>query len=569
MKKILFILFLPTVLLFSEILLSKTKEKEYIFTKTEIYISKIPNESFSEILNKKFKAYNKDYIKKGFSKETIWIKFKIVNNNNDYLEKVITTDNYILNSLILYTKEKKGYSKKSDGINRTNFRTILRPHFVVSLKPYEEKTFILKISSDSTPLNFSLLLLNKKTLYDEEFKHQLILALFFGSILTLIIYNLMIYIFSKDISYIYYVLYLSSLTIYYLYYSNMLFYIIGFSPNFIGIFILSFILLFIILFVKEFLNLKKYEFLNKTLNFFIIFILFVIIFVNKNFYPIEIIVIIYLFILFYLLFIGYYLLKKQYEARYFVIGWTIAILGFLNLALFNLGFINLIEKYLYFYEFTIFLEGIIFSLALVNKLNTTKKLALEVEKNKILIKEIHHRVKNNMQFIISLYRIKLSHKIDEQMEHKINEIENTIQSMGKAYELLYNSKNLEFINVNDYFDTLINELKKTFYSKNISIKTHIETNLSIDQAITCGIIINESISNCFKHAFPSEKGKIEIILIKLDSQTKLIIKDNGIGMNTQNKSGFGLFLLENLVKTNLKGNFCLTSKNGVEIKILF
>lgn len=150
-----------------------------------------------------------------------------------------------------------------------------------------------------------------------------------------------------------------------------------------------------------------------------------------------------------------------------------------------------------------------------------------------LIKEIHHRVKNNLQIVSSLLNLQCENISDVRFLNLIKDSRNRINSMAIVHEMLYSSKDLSKIAIHDYVLRLSNSIRDS-YSKpesNIEIKIKINQKIyfNIDQMIAIGLILNEIISNCFKHAFKNNNGLITIALKETESGYQLTIKDNGIG----------------------------------------
>ncbi len=218
---------------------------------------------------------------------------------------------------------------------------------------------------------------------------------------------------------------------------------------------------------------------------------------------------------------------------------------------------------------------------------TDRKLAEEMimaslMEKEVLLKEIHHRVKNNMQVISSLLSLQARQIIDKKDIELFNESRNRIASMALVHEKLYNSKDLANIDFKDYISSLVNGLF-TFYgasAKKVILKMSVEDiSLSIDTAIPCGLIINELVSNSLKYAFPEEKkGELKIVLDKAgtddnDTSYSVIISDNGIGIpegiDIRKTKTLGLQLVTNLVEHQLQGSLQLERSGGTSFTILF
>ncbi len=201
-----------------------------------------------------------------------------------------------------------------------------------------------------------------------------------------------------------------------------------------------------------------------------------------------------------------------------------------------------------------------------------------LKEKEVLLREIHHRVKNNMQVITSLLRLQYTRIKDKQDLAIFEESQNRIYSMALVHDKLYQSKNLANIEFKEYVDDLIRNLF-TLYRINtnkISLKIEMENVLlEIDLAIPCGLIINELVTNSLKHAFPQDKkGGIRIALCSVNEKKyELIVSDDGIGMPEDldffNTESFGLHLVKMLAKGQLEGKVELSRTEGTEYHIHF
>mgnify|MGYP001312254526 CR=1 FL=1 len=169
-----------------------------------------------------------------------------------------------------------------------------------------------------------------------------------------------------------------------------------------------------------------------------------------------------------------------------------------------------------------------------------------------MLKEIHHRVKNNMQIIISLLRIQSSGFKDERLVKEFQEAQNRIFSMALIHEKMYLSEDLARVDLFDYLSSLVGDLINT-YTIDFPVKTDIKVEvdeLSLKTLVPVGLIINEVVSNSLKHAFVGHKDGV--ITLKLTRENKyfiLVVGDNGIGINnTESKNtGLGMELIETFV----------------------
>lgn len=200
-----------------------------------------------------------------------------------------------------------------------------------------------------------------------------------------------------------------------------------------------------------------------------------------------------------------------------------------------------------------------------------------LQQKDMLLKEIHHRVKNNLQIISSLIKLQSSHVKDKEIHSLFAESQNRIKTMALIHEKLYRSKDISVIEFYDYIKNLVDSLYASYGISPDRVKAKIEFRsiyLDIDTAIPCGLIINELVSNCLKYAFPNlMKGNIFIDLTEQnDIEYKMIIKDNGAGIpeniDFNNSASLGLKLVK-ILSEQLGGSVELIRENGTEFRILF
>lgn len=548
-----------------------------ILRQSEIYIDETGIEKIDTIQTKKFIPSDTSKIHRGYSTETVWVKFSLSNPTNQPLNKVLVIDNQMLDNIILYTEENNSYKKEITGVlhNRTFEENILDMYFDINLQAKEQKEYYLQVSSLSCAVYFKLNLMSKDELYQQEIEHQLILTLFFGAMVALILYNLFIYFFTKDIAYLYYVLYVFFTCWNHLSYSAIGLYIIPLSfveiDAYLAIFYMGLVMIFSLLFTRTFLNTKKYKNIDLIVKIFLITNLLILLITTPSFYPIDLIGFIFLLSMGYVIGCSFYLwYKKEANAKFFLVGWSVMFLGWIMLWTEQYGLYSLIDDFLYFYESTIVFEAVLFSVALSSRLNRTKELEQSVKKNEILTKELHHRVKNNMQFIIAMYRLKFSKFITDKIKSALNETEGAVQSMSAIHEMLYEQNDLEEIDSKEYLENLVQRVSRSYDAKNISINLNTQITLDINKSLYLGIILNELFTNSFKYAFKEGEGNIEISLKQKDGKYHFEYKDDGVGFSQEtDQKTFGLKLIKNLVKDELKGKLSIDSVGQTYYSIIF
>ncbi len=210
--------------------------------------------------------------------------------------------------------------------------------------------------------------------------------------------------------------------------------------------------------------------------------------------------------------------------------------------------------------------------------NQRQEIQQSLEIKETLLKEIHHRVKNNLQIISSLLNLQSKNIKDKNVLSSLNEGKNRVEAMSLIHQNLYQSDNLTSISMHNYLEQLMHHLSSSFHSNDKIVKYQIETNnveFDIDTAIPIGLIVNELVSNAYKHAFPrQQKGNIYINLSKKDNKEFVLeVKDDGIGipmnLDIKKTNSLGLKLVKSLSTKQLKGSLEISNSKGTVFEIKF
>ncbi|WP_424357411.1 histidine kinase dimerization/phosphoacceptor domain -containing protein [Methanocella sp. MCL-LM] len=206
-----------------------------------------------------------------------------------------------------------------------------------------------------------------------------------------------------------------------------------------------------------------------------------------------------------------------------------------------------------------------------------EKIITSLKEKEVLLKEIHHRVKNNMQIISSMLGLQSTLMSNKELNDILKDSQNRIKSMALIHEKLYQSENMACISIKDYVDSLV---KNLYNSYGISVdRINIEKDIddftfSIDTSIPLGLIINEIISNSFKHAFPDgRKGKISITIKKGENGNfRMEITDDGVGfkedVDIKNTRTLGMNLIFALTE-QINAEIKIEKENGVRYEVIF
>jgi PAS domain S-box-containing protein len=205
-----------------------------------------------------------------------------------------------------------------------------------------------------------------------------------------------------------------------------------------------------------------------------------------------------------------------------------------------------------------------------------ERIRASLAEKTILLKEVHHRVKNNLQIISSLLDLQSDYMRDEQDRNFFKDSQNRIRSMSLIHQKLYQSENLASIDFSDYLEDLANYLFASSTQDTGRIRLNIEVEkvlLGMDEAIPCGLIVNELISNSLQHAFPDDReGEISVRCYLDEGGITLTVSDNGIGLPTgldfRNTETLGLQLVTLLV-LQLQGQIELHGNTGTSFMIRF
>ncbi|MEO6315256.1 MAG: histidine kinase dimerization/phosphoacceptor domain -containing protein [Chitinophagaceae bacterium] len=213
-----------------------------------------------------------------------------------------------------------------------------------------------------------------------------------------------------------------------------------------------------------------------------------------------------------------------------------------------------------------------------NKLISKKNLALQslVTEKEWLLKEVHHRVKNNLQTVVSLLELQ-SESLNDEALSAIHDSQNRIFAMSLIHQKLYQSESIATINMAGYLRELIGHLKE-IYNVGPSINIQCDAaavEMDVSQAIPIGLIVNEAVTNCIKYAFSGNHSNPAVVISLLQNahdQLELVIQDNGVGLPgdfTKNcKQGLGFKLMNGLAE-DIEGGLKIESTEGTRISICF
>jgi PAS domain S-box-containing protein len=205
-----------------------------------------------------------------------------------------------------------------------------------------------------------------------------------------------------------------------------------------------------------------------------------------------------------------------------------------------------------------------------------ERLETSLREKEVIIKEVHHRVKNNMQVISGFLELQSNYITDPVSIEKLAECQQRVRTMALVHEKLYQAKNLGYINASEYVKSLVLDLTNSYMLRSdILINTDVDdANITLDMAIPCGLIINELVTNALKYAFKDRSGGSIAVGLHLgpDHHFNLIVEDDGIGIppgfSVEKSPTLGLQLVNVLVK-QLGGSVVVTGGKGTRFAITF
>jgi len=593
---------------FSVVDISKDS-KISLLEQSSVYFDTNNNLTIQQVIKKDlFKPYNSSKINIGISKTAIWIKFKLQNASNIPINKLLVLKSPLIEQIELYTDDTLSEPLLAGIKYITSEHTTIYPNYPISMKPNESRVYYLKTRCNWNSVSFSLCIDNKKNYLKKDKKQQLIKIIFLSMIVILMIYNFILSLYSKDRSYFYYSFYLLTL----LYQQggylglNQIYLPLDFVHNIeikSGLTKVALMIISASLFAISFLKTKQTPILHLIYKSFVVIgILEIIVFNIPKFYNYELVVFTSaLLIVFNLVAATISYKKGNKQARLFIIGFSIVFFSYALMMANALGLTSIVQDYPDTLLFGTTLEALILSLAFVDRyailakakevadknilneiqnrekivkqevLKKTAELNQALHAKELLLKEVHHRIKNNLQIILSIVRLQSGEIKNKTITNKFISLENRINAIAKIYNMLIIDENLDDIDMKEYIDELLLDIQETMPDNNsVEIQTDINISLSLNKSIYIGIIINELVTNAYKYAFESDKGLIFISLHKKAQEYVLIIRDNGKGfVYDKEKASLGLNLIQTLVSQQLNGKIEMVTNGMTQYTIRF
>lgn len=544
--------------------------------------------SFESAQKEKFQIDEDGLIRLSFTESIVWVKIKV--DTKIVGERAILEINSPLLDEIVLAYRVRGGKRVLDtlGIMLPQSQNKLNhfvPAFEIPIHQLGSPELYLKVKSRWT-MSISPSLKTKEVFHKERTNVYFIAALLLGGLICMAIYNLFLFFSIRDFSYLLYVLALLSTVLTQGYLTG--FFIHYLSPEWpefsfrIPVIVMATTCIFSTWFALEFLNLKKSDGLMYYIL--LISIVFPVLTIGLEILEFDYlsrkITVIENLVLAFIIYISsvYGLIKGKKIALYFNVAWTLYLIG---VVLYGLNKVGIIPANAYTENFAhlgSFVEVMVLSFALGYKYNLVRlekekleqqtreelealvkiqtiELEASLEEKEVLLREIHHRVKNNLQIVISLLDLQVASAKNSKNKKALMQSKSRVYSMSLIHQKLYQSNNLARINLKSYLEELFYYVKSSYANTEVPIEyivTIQDVELSLTQAVPLGLIANELLTNSLKYGLREDGSDNQIqLMTHLEGQNlELIVADSGDGFeqtkNQDIKNSLGLFLITSL-----------------------
>ncbi len=525
----------------------------------------------------------------GITKSTLWVKI-ILNTKVLQSEAVLEVKTPLKDSITLtYELENQKLVSETLGIMYPYSKNKLNhyvPAFIIPIQELTSPVLYIKVKSRYS-MFVPISIKTKENFYKGRVTAYFIGGLLIGGLVLIGFYNLFLFFSIRDFSYLLYVLSLFSAILSQGYIFGVLIpYLSPEWPEFsfrFPILIMACTGIFSCWFTIRFLEIKKtstilYSLLLVAIGFSLFNIVLELLGVDYLSRKINLIVVISLSLLIFSSAL-YSLIKGKKIALYFTIAWTFYLFGMIVFALKTAGILPHNAFTAHFMHIGTFMEVILLSFALGHKYSLvrvekerlerqtraeleelvnrqTVKLEASLEEKEVLLKEVHHRVKNNLQIVISLLDLQVASVKGVRNKQILVQSKSRVYSMSLIHQKLYQSDNLAHVNMKSYLEELFTYVKNSYATiHEVSYKIAIaDKELSITKAVPLGLIVNELLTNSFKYGLQNnKKNNITMSLEFNDANMVLQVADSGDGFDENAavdglKKSLGLFLVKSLSK---------------------
>jgi two-component sensor histidine kinase len=577
-------------------LLNPLQKGEYLYDNHAHYTIETIDSAKMFQTSKSFLNYPKD------PDANIWLRFDIVNDEQHLKELILE---YRFPPMELIEVYQDGKLLYHDGIYFEPLDRLINYAFELTVAPSTTSRIYLKIASSYSSLKMDALLYEPEEFYYHESLHQAMLFLLYGGVIALFLYNLFLLFIVKERIYLYYLITVAMIILHQLihrgvydsFIHNIPYEMMGYYMMLMGLGTT-----FLYLFSYHLLKIERYPRLRALYHLLIVGLSLYTFYATFWETMIDYTMILVIMMSYVVLFmVGFYLyfIQKEQSAKYYAYGWSVVIISIIGYILYNQAIVDWYAKVPYLFDLSLLFEMLMFSLALADRINIIKDekaksdfaLYMEQQKQKerleaevaqktqtlsqalkereVLFQELNHRVRNNLQMILSFLRLQKD-DASQEVQSSFTQLENRIKSISLLHDQLYLDNDLKEFKTNEYFQSLIDNIQKGLTSKH-TITTHLEIKTTIEpaQMIYCGIILNELVTNTIKHAYNEHGGAINITLDEVDGHKSLCIRDFGRGRSDQDRLGLGELIIHAIAEGELGGVVTVESYDGTKTTITF
>lgn len=599
-------------LLFSENYIDVSDPKSYVLHEHYLYLEdKSGNLTYEEILTKdvqkRFHPLNGRSAGFGLTKSDFWIKVSLQNPHNFPISRLLKFDYPLLDRVTFYQNNPDGtYSMKISGdsiavaLHEKKDENIIFP---VVMKPHSKEVLYFHVHSMSS-MDLQLYLMDNELYYASQITKTALLGIFYGGASIMILYNFFLFLSIREESYFYYVIFqivniltllaLSGVALRYLWpsYPEINNSIIPF------LLVLSHVLA--IKFTRAYLDTKTLlpkqdKVLLGILIFAIVILLLTAVLDYHRGIILSVVVLFTTAVSLTTVGLIAYFRYKVRASKFYMIAWIFIFIGITLTGMKNIGLMPINFFTIWGTQIGVFFELLLLSFGLADRINVIRsekerfqdeaaqkakvltdilrKSKDELEKEvkertfelymanlelrksitakEALFKEVHHRVKNNLQVIISMMWLQRKRTDNEAVLTLIDDSTARLQSMAMIHEMLYQSNDIAMVKLDEYLQSLVDLCRRNTLGESVQIVSRLQPlEITMDTAVTMGLICNEVLSNVFKHAFRNHEtgNKLVVRCEKRGNRIRFRIKDNGIGFEgfCQNKKCIGIMLVHSL-----------------------
>ena len=576
------------------------------------------NLDFHTIRTRPFHPIDSRHLNLGITPANIWLKFTFVNTYNKRLETALIIRSTRLGHVELYDAESGRIHR--GGLAYPFLREPTRfPKHSIIVPPHQRKEYYVKIHDAWNSILFSVFLQRPHNYYVEEQSRQLGIVFLLGILVSLILYSMVLAGYARDSSYFFYGLYLAALLYQQISYLGI--HALIFPPEYLDIdrkLALAKVGLLVIsssLFAIHFLKTRTVMALHRIYQLGILMGILQVLLVGTALIIPDILLpytkplaigfigFNFLFSVFSVAAAIYYYRQGNKVARLYGLGFGVIVIVYTLMGAGALGASTFLYDHPALVLYGTIIEAFILSLAFVDRYNILRKAKqesdqklLEASRNReiivqsevarktaqlkqaletknLLLREVHHRVKNNLHVILSMIRLQRIKLNDPGSTNILTGLENRINAIAKTYNLLLSGDDLGAIDMREYIEHLLHDLVASLGKHNdaITITTDIEATVPLRESVYVGLIINELVTNACKYAFEDQqRGTITVSLHQEGNRITLTVSDDGTGFTPDPHShSLGLKLIQTLARDQLRGHIRTWNDAGTRFTVTF